>query len=296
MHVKEREEPELSRDDLLGKITALNLILAFAVSLKHRLRFEPHVHYEDLNSLVNHLDTFAKSAFEPQNVIPKKKTIWKETGEFLGLPFAVSNPRKEMKRASKPLGNLPFEIVTYLSAYYEEAQLIGTLASPVVYGQVLGHLSLLVDVLTQTERVSSTPLPEAYSIVISQITLLYVLTLPFQLYEALEWITIPGTLVAAYIILGIAAIGHEIENPFGNDVNDLPLDAYCKELSQELDVIMATKAPTVSDFVQNNNNMVLWPLSESGHDSWRDRGELEIREALRAKCVVGGRIKTHRTI
>lgn len=290
VHIKERpdtpEAPHQAKEDLLAKITALNLILAFAVALKHRIRFEPHVHYEDLKSLVGHLDTFAKAASSPDHV-SSKKSIWKSIGEYLGLPFAVSNPRKEMKRASKPLGNLPFEIATYLSAYYEEAQFNTTLSSPVVYGQILGHLAALIDVLTQTERVASTPLPEAYSIMISQITLIYVLTLPFQLYSALGWITIPGTLAAAYIILGIAAIGHEIENPFGHDVNDLPLDAYCRELKQELDIIMAEKPPVVADFVARRENLVLWPLSASGLGDWRERDERAIREALRAKVVVG---------
>lgn len=37
---------------------------------------------------------------------------------------------------------------------------------------------------------------------------------------------ISGTLFAAYIILGIALIGRGIENPFGNDVNDVPLGSF----------------------------------------------------------------------
>jgi predicted membrane chloride channel (bestrophin family) len=35
----------------------------------------------------------------------------------------------------------------------------------------------------------------------------YILILPFQLYKSLEWITIPASVFAAYIILGIALIG-----------------------------------------------------------------------------------------
>lgn len=274
--------------------SALNLILAFAISLKHRLRFEPHAHYKDLSPLISHLSTFANTAHIASPVehttSKRPKSIWKETGEFLGLPFAQSNPRKEMKRAAHPLGNLPLELLTHLGTYYEHTLQNGTLSSPVVYGQLLGHLASLTDVLTQAERVSNTPLPEAYSIVISQITLLYVLTLPFQLYGSLGWITIPGTMAAAYIILGMAAIGHEIESPFGRDVNDLPLDAYCRELGQELDVIMAGEGEgSRGAWWDEQENKVLWPLSESGVGSWKDRGVEEIREALRARCVVGGR-------
>lgn len=55
-------------------------------------------------------------------------------------------------------------------------------------------MSNLNEVLTGTERVLDTPLPTAYSIAISQITWIYVLVLPFQLYNPLGWITIPASL------------------------------------------------------------------------------------------------------
>lgn len=119
-----------------------------------------------------------------------------------------------MKRAKKPVGNLPLEIVTYLSAYLEDTIRNGTTGA-VLQGQLLACVASLVDVMTQTERVLNTPLPEAYTIAFSQITLMYILTLPFQLVDPLGWICIPGTVGAAYIILGLATIGHEIENPFG---------------------------------------------------------------------------------
>lgn len=58
----------------------------------------------------------------------------------------------------------------------------------------VGALCSLNEVLTGTERVLDTPLPVAYSISIAQIAWIYVLVLPFQLYPALEWITIPGSI------------------------------------------------------------------------------------------------------
>jgi hypothetical protein len=63
-------------------------------------------------------------------------TPWKRVGNYLGMSMAQSNPRKAIKRADKPLGNLPLEILTYLSCYIEEALENGTLKSPVVCGQV----------------------------------------------------------------------------------------------------------------------------------------------------------------
>ena len=148
MHISER--PESAKDDLLSKVTAMNLILAFAVSLKHKLRFEPFAHYPDLASLVGHLDTYAKGAHKEENLVEEKMTPWKKVGNYLGMSMAQSNPRKAIKRADKPLGNLPLEILTYLSCYVEEVSANGTLKSPIIYGQIsmLSSYNLIGPMLT----------------------------------------------------------------------------------------------------------------------------------------------------
>jgi putative membrane protein len=135
INVAEREG-ELGKDDLIAKLTAINLIQAFAVALKHKLRFEPYAHYDDIASLVGHLDTFAKAAYEPVVEQSKHRNFFKMVGNYLGLSIAASNPRKAIKSATHPLGNLPLEILSYLSCYYEEVATNGTLKSPVVFGQV----------------------------------------------------------------------------------------------------------------------------------------------------------------
>ncbi|GKZ33648.1 hypothetical protein AbraIFM66950_003674 [Aspergillus brasiliensis] len=276
---------EEGKEDLLAKLTAMNLILAFAVSLKHKLRFEPDVGYDDLAGLVAHLDTFAKEAHDRQVVQPPKKTPWKSVGEYLGVSFAESNPRKLVKRSKKPLGHLPLEILNHLSAYIDRCIANNTLNVSLHQGQAITALSTLNEVLTGTERVLDTPLPAAYSISIAQIAWIYVLVLPFQLYDFLEWVTIPASVVAAYIILGLAFIGSEIENPFGHDVNDLPLDTYCRQLAVELDIITAMPPPKLDEFGTREDNFVLYPLSTSGYPEWKDRSVEEIRAALRAKVV-----------
>lgn len=111
----------LARTCLTNLRTALNLLIAFAVSLKHKLRFEPYAYHEDLKELIEHLDTYAMEATHDETFeAPKRKNIFKIVGESLGVSFAQSNPRKLMKKAKKPLGNLPLEILCYLTAYTDE--------------------------------------------------------------------------------------------------------------------------------------------------------------------------------
>ncbi|KAF2748848.1 UPF0187-domain-containing protein [Sporormia fimetaria CBS 119925] len=281
IHAKERDG-QLGKEDLLRKITALNMIVAFARALEHKLRFEPGIDYEFFRDRVEYLDTFAKAA-EADIPKPSRQRLAKKMGTKLGVPFAESNPRKRIKQSKKPLGNLPLEILNYLSAYVESICVEETIKSGLYQNQIINGVVALNEVLVGVERVLQTPLPVAYSIAISQITWVYVMMLPFQLWDDLRWVTIPGCIFAAYIILGIAAIGREIENPFGMDVNDLPLDAYCEELEMDIDIIMSQPAPTPDDFMYKSSNMVLWPLSHSGFTDWMHRPKQDIRDALITK-------------
>lgn len=261
--------------------TVLNLLVAFSVALKHKLRFEPYTHYDDLHDLINHLDTFAKDATEGDVFKPKQPNWFKQVGVSLGLQFATSNPRKAIKKAQAPIGNLPLEILCYLGAYTDEIVNEGRLPTPALQNLVFNGLTGLNDVMVHTERVLTTPLPVAYSIAISQITILYVFLLPFQLLAKLGWLTIPATLAAAYIILGLLFIGREIENPFGDDVNDLPLELYCAQIVNDMETIAARPKMRTSDWIESSNNKLLFPHSESNYHVWMSRPESALRTALR---------------
>jgi putative membrane protein len=282
IHVDERHsDPALGKQDLIAKISCLNMITAYAVALKHKLRFEPYTHYDDLKHLVGHLDTYAKDADVPEP--RRRQNPVKTAGQFLGVPMAESNPRKLLKKSRVPLGNLPLEILSHLSSYMKHIYDNGTFKVSIYQTQSLNAITTMNDVLTGTDRILSTPLPVAYSIAISQITWVYILLLPFQLYKSLGWVTIPASVFAAYIILGIALIGREIENPFGDDVNDLPLDAFCEQIRKDVDVIMSKVAPVFTDAMGRDENEVLYPLSHLGSKAWADKSVQEIREALAAK-------------
>lgn len=97
-------------------------MVAYAVALKHRLRWEPYTNYDDLARLVGHLDTMAGRATidDAVKLHTKKPGPFKSFGQLLGLSFAESNPRKAVKNAGRPVGNLPLEILSYLGAFTDE--------------------------------------------------------------------------------------------------------------------------------------------------------------------------------
>ena len=216
----------------------------------------------------------------------------------------MSDPCKALRKGPAYHGNLPFEVLNHLSAYIHIVIANGTMNVPIMQVRAMTALSTLLECLTGMERVLGTPLPIAYNIAISQIAWAYIFILPFQLYTALGWIAIPGTIggpifeiwltaAAAYIILGIAAIGRELENPFGTDVNDLDMEGYINSLSVELDILTSEPPPTAEDFIEMEENFPLGPTSSLTYSDVRNMSiegcavcnilTLEIREGLRSR-------------
>lgn len=198
--------------------------------------------------------------------------------------MAQRDPRAALEDAADNLGNLPLETLTYLSTYIKHI-VDQKLLDGLHQGSAMGCITNLTEILAGLERISSTPIPVAYSIAIAQVTWAYVLLLPMQLWNFLGWLTIPGSLFAAYIILSFERIGREIEDPFGTDVNDLPLDQYCRELQADFDILTRAPSPEATHWMVSSANKVLYPLSMTGFDSWADRSLDEIREALRVKAI-----------
>jgi predicted membrane chloride channel (bestrophin family) len=95
---------------------------------------------------------------------------------------------------------LSLEILNHLSCYVHSIIDNETLKVGLYQNQAITGVVQLNEALTGMDRVLQTPLPIAYSIAISQITWVYVMMLPFQLWDDLRWITIPGCIFAAYIM------------------------------------------------------------------------------------------------
>lgn len=90
---------------------------------------------------------------------------------------------------------------------------------------VEASLTNLTDIQGGCERIKSTPIPFSYTILIHRIVAVYCLALPFGLVTTTHQATPLVVLLVSYAFFGLDAIGDEIENPFGTDVHDLPLEA-----------------------------------------------------------------------
>jgi putative membrane protein len=79
-----------------------------------------------------------------------------------------------------------------------------------------------------------TPMPFVYVAHLRSFLFMYLLFLPFVLVQDLGRLMVVAVSIASYLLIGLETTAVTLENPFGYDLNDLPLDLYCIEVSREL--------------------------------------------------------------
>jgi putative membrane protein len=137
----------------------------------------------------------------------------------------------------KGMNNPPLEVAFWIGDYLQNQHRISAIDGfQLTSMQQL--LNELVNSLGGCERILKTPMPLAYSIHLKQLLLLYCLSLPFQVVGSLQWWTGPIVALMSFTLFGIEEIGLEIENPFGRDPNDLPLDTICETMLRNINDLM----------------------------------------------------------
>ncbi|WVF67305.1 hypothetical protein IAT40_002056 [Kwoniella sp. CBS 6097] len=330
------EEPDVRATEhtraVIEKATVVRMGLAFAVAVKHYLRGEEGILYEDLYDLVKFIPSLhmpsgipssedanigsgplphrhiqnssitINSSTELKNLsLPSSKTYnampshhhlhsyaytnrpqlhpardppkfrFSETFPFRYLTTKrqrlkaagrqAMRDRMKEARASGGVGhNVPLEITMFMSSWISTLQRRKTIDVPTTNALIAALLSMS-EALSNLERILTTPIPWSYNAHIWEVTWIYCLVLPFQLYGAgFGWITIPAVVITSYIVLGFAEIGQEIENPFGYDKNDLNLDFFTHNIiREELAAITARPFGSSDEWIFSSKNETLCP-------------------------------------
>jgi putative membrane protein len=104
-----------------------------------------------------------------------------------------------------------------------------------VHVPVLEHsLATLTDIQGGCERIKNTPIPSSYTVLIHRIVAIYVFALPFGLVDTVGALTPVVVAIIGYAFFGLDAVGEEIEDPFGTDINDLPLSSLSRMIEINL--------------------------------------------------------------
>jgi len=89
------------------------------------------------------------------------------------------------------------------------------------------ELEAFTNICGACERIKNTPIPLSYSSFIKKFIFSYCLTLPIGYVFSLHFLIIPFVMFVFYILASLEVIAEEIEDPFGEDSNDLPIERIC---------------------------------------------------------------------
>ncbi|WP_025761540.1 bestrophin family protein [Dyadobacter tibetensis] len=90
------------------------------------------------------------------------------------------------------------------------------------------ELESFTNICGACERIKNTPIPLSYSSFIKKFIFLYCVTLPIGYVFSLHWWVVPFVMFIFYILASLEVIAEEIEDPFGEDANDLPVQRICQ--------------------------------------------------------------------
>lgn len=116
------------------------------------------------------------------------------------------------------------------------------------------NLNGLSDVIGGCERIASTPLPFAYSVMIHRTVYFFCAALPFGLVDSIGVFTPIFSVFVAYTFMALEAIASQIEDPFGTEDNDLALDvmsAFIEDATRDLlgEPTLASKGTANDSFI-----------------------------------------------
>ncbi|WPV01866.1 bestrophin family ion channel [Mucilaginibacter sp. cycad4] len=99
---------------------------------------------------------------------------------------------------------------------------------------ITAEITSFTDICGACERIKKTPIPFSYNVFIKKFIFTYIMTLPFTWAFDLKYFIIPIICFVLFVFASIELLAEEIEDPFGRDANDLPLDSICENIQKHV--------------------------------------------------------------
>jgi ion channel-forming bestrophin family protein len=100
------------------------------------------------------------------------------------------------------------------------------------------EIQSFTDICGACERIKNTPIPYSYSAFIKKFIFFYIMTLPFGYVFSLGYYAIPVVVFVFYVLASLELIAEEIEDPFGFDANDLPIEKLASNIKIHVEEII----------------------------------------------------------
>jgi ion channel-forming bestrophin family protein len=129
--------------------------------------------------------------------------------------------------------HIPNQIMKFIYLKINDLQKDGVLTNEQVLYLNLELVSF-TDNIGACERIKNTPIPYSYSLFLKKVIFLYIFTMPIGFVLDFGYWAIPIVTLVFYAFAGLEVIAEEVENPFGVDANDLPLDRITKTIRENV--------------------------------------------------------------
>lgn len=101
------------------------------------------------------------------------------------------------------------------------------------------QLHALTDICGACERIKNTPIPMSYSSFIKKFIFIYVMTLPTGFVFSMGYFVIAAVPFVFYVMASLELIAESIEDPFGTDSDDLPLEKMAGNIKRHVTEIIS---------------------------------------------------------
>jgi putative membrane protein len=237
---------------------ALGLLLVFRTNRAYERWWEARTLWGTLVNVSRNLAVKVRTVVEPD---PAQRAAFQR--ELVGFAIAL----KDHLRTKSTLQNVPgwessaecpAHVPLFLSEQIYE-RLLEWRRDARISDQQLRILDVearvLLDICGGCERIRKTLIASSYRSFAIKCLILYLVTLPWALVHDFQWWTIPIVVIMTYIMVGLEAIAHLIEEPFGTDLDDLDLDGLCRTIAASVAQVLECEAEIVPSTVIDNDSL-----------------------------------------
>ncbi|SDD21864.1 bestrophin family protein [Niabella drilacis] len=144
----------------------------------------------------------------------------------------AAHPELDLEKKHGP-NQVASMIVRYVTGLYREGKISGD--QLIVLNN---ELQSLTDVAGACERIKNTPIPYSYSSFIKKFIVVYVFTLPVGFVFSMGYFVVAAVPFIFYVLASLELIAESIENPFGTDADDLPLEQMVNNMKKHIQEVL----------------------------------------------------------
>ena len=145
------------------------------------------------------------------------------------MELAQDQQHTEVEQLPHPPNALIWRIQNQVQKLYREEVITGDQLI-ILDTQLSGFL----DVCGGCERIKNTPIPYSYSSFTKKFIVIYVITLPIAYAMSIGYMMTLLTVFVFYVLMSLEVLAEEIEEPFNNEENDLPMELIAQNIERNI--------------------------------------------------------------